>query len=284
MNGIDITSIIGANFPYKVYVCNALGGQCVEVAIINANVAPPVIISPLPSIFNNIPQIGIKIISESEGCMVFKTITCESIIVTLTPTPTMTHTPTPTGIMLNNYLVTRCVGYGVEIISAPSLSGYYLGNDGNCWYPLSHSSDPPTISYVNTYNNCLECLGITQTPTPTPTITPTETLTPTPTPSITTTPTPTTTITPTITTTPTPTTTITPTITTTPTPTITTTPTPTITTTITPSITPTNTPTNTETPTPTPTQTPTPTDTGNYLLQANGFFVLQADGSKIIIT
>ena len=268
MNGIDITSIIGANFPYKVYVCNALGGQCVEVAIINANVAPPVIISPLPSIFNNIPQIGIKIISESEGCMVFKTITCESIIETLTPTPTMTHTPTPTGIMLNNYLVTRCVGYGVEIISAPSLSGYYLGNDGNCWYSLFLSSDPPTISYVNTYNNCLECLGITQTPTPTPTITPS--ITPT--------------ITPTITITPSNTVTPTPTITTTPTPTITTTPTPTITTTITPSITPTNTPTNTETPTPTPTQTPTPTDTGNYLLQANGFFVLQSDGSKIIIT
>ena len=79
MNGIDITSIIGANFPYKVYVCNALGGQCVEVAIINANVAPPVIISPLPSIFNNIPKIGIKIISESDGCIIFKTITCESI-------------------------------------------------------------------------------------------------------------------------------------------------------------------------------------------------------------
>ena len=79
MTGIDITSIIGANFPYKVYVCNALGGQCVEVAVINTNVAPPVIISPLPSIFDNIPKIGIKLISESDGCIIFKTITCESI-------------------------------------------------------------------------------------------------------------------------------------------------------------------------------------------------------------
>lgn len=79
MNGIDITSIIGSNFPYKVYICNSLGGQCVEVATINADVAPPIIISPLPTIFNNSPKIGIKIISQSDGCIVFKPITCESI-------------------------------------------------------------------------------------------------------------------------------------------------------------------------------------------------------------
>lgn len=79
MNGIDITSIIGANFPYKVYVCNVYGGQCVEVATIYSTVAPPVIISPLPPIFNNIPKIGIKIISQTDGCIIFKTITCDSI-------------------------------------------------------------------------------------------------------------------------------------------------------------------------------------------------------------
>lgn len=79
MNGLDITSIIGPNFPYIVYICNSLGGQCVEVATINANVAPPILISPLPSIFNNIPKIGIKIISQADGCIIFKTITCESI-------------------------------------------------------------------------------------------------------------------------------------------------------------------------------------------------------------
>jgi hypothetical protein len=79
MNGIDITSIIGIDFPYQVFVCNSYGGECVYVATINANVAPPVIISPLPTIFENIPKIGIMIISQSTGCMTFKSITCESI-------------------------------------------------------------------------------------------------------------------------------------------------------------------------------------------------------------
>ena len=49
------------------------------VLVVVASVRETVIISPLPSIFNNIPKIGIKIISESDGCIIFKTITCESI-------------------------------------------------------------------------------------------------------------------------------------------------------------------------------------------------------------
>jgi hypothetical protein len=196
------------------------GNNCILIATIGTTVPPSNTII-LPSQFNTAPAVGIKIMT-FDGCERFEIFNCS--VLPPTPTPTMTHTPTPTptptptGIMLNNYLVTQCGGIGVEIISAPSLSGYYLGNDGNCWQPLYLSSDPPTISYVNTYNNCLECLGITQTPTPTQTITPTISLTPTNT--ITPTQTPTQTITPTISLTPT--NTITPTLT----PTLTKTPTP----------------------------------------------------------
>lgn len=79
MTGIDITSIIGSDYPYEVYVCNSYGGDCVYVSTINVTVGPPVIISPLPIVFNNIPKIGIMIKSLSTGCMTFKSITCESI-------------------------------------------------------------------------------------------------------------------------------------------------------------------------------------------------------------
>ena len=95
------------------------------------------------------------------------------------------------------------------------------------------------------------------TPTPTPTITPTQTPTPTVTPTQTITPsvTPTNTVTPSITPSQTPTPSITPTIT----PTITLTPSITPTITFTPSSTPLPTPTPTGTPASTPTPTPTPT-------------------------
>jgi hypothetical protein len=120
-------------------------------------------------------------------------------------------------------------------------------------------------------------------PTPTPSITPTNTVTPsitptlTQTPTLTLTPTSSETPTPTVTSTQTPTPSITSTVTPTITPTVTSTVTPTVTSTVTPTETPTNTPTNTptvtstvtptitptssETPTPTVTQTPTETPT-----------------------
>lgn len=80
MNGVDITSIIGSNFPYEVYVCNVYGGQCTLVATINTVVGPPVVITPLPTLFNNIPEVGIKLVSLSDGCVVFKTFLCKSLI------------------------------------------------------------------------------------------------------------------------------------------------------------------------------------------------------------
>ena len=116
----------------------------------------------------------------------------------------------------------------------------------------------PTITPTNT-----PTITTTATPTLTPTMTPTSTNTPTP--SVTATPAPTSTPTPTVTDTPTqtPTPTVTETPTETPTPTVTDTPTqtPTNTPTVTPSITPTITPSITPTITQSPSQTPTPSFT-----------------------
>jgi hypothetical protein len=174
----------------------------------------------------------------------------------------------------------------------------YDALDGNVNTSISYPNqtlstlglNPGTYNYFGPGNYLqLNIIGpsptptITPTNTPTPTVTPTNTLTPTVTPTntptVTTTPTQTQTqtptvtvtqtVTPTVTTTPTPTETPTntPTVTQTVTPTVTTTPTPTETPTetpyptTTPTWTPTNTPTVTDTPTPTPTETPTNTPT-----------------------
>ena len=166
MTSIELTSITGSiTTPYQIFACDVYGNNCILIATIGTTVPPSNTII-LPSQFNTAPAVGIKIIT-FDGCERFEIFNCS--VLPPTSTPTMTHTPTPTptptGIMLNNYLVTQCGGIGVEVISVPSLSGYYLGSDGNCWQPLYLSLDPPTISYVNTYNNCLECLGITLTPT-----------------------------------------------------------------------------------------------------------------------
>ena len=114
------------------------------------------------------------------------------------------------------------------------------------------------------------------TPTPTPSITPTETPTPTVTETPTETPTPTVTETPTETPTPT----ITPTVTETPTETPTNTPTPSVT------ETPGASPTPTETITPTPTLTPTPTATPSifeiYILTQDGQEIITQDGNPLI--
>jgi hypothetical protein len=116
-------------------------------------------------------------------------------------------------------------------------------------------------SNVVLVNNGTFPFGPTPTPSVTPTNTPTISLTPTNTPTISVTPT----NTPTNTPTPSVTTTNTPTVTPTVTPSVTATNTPTVTPTVTPSVTATNTPTvtptTTNTPTVTPTITPTPTST-----------------------
>jgi hypothetical protein len=188
---------------------------------------------------------------------------------TKTTTPTKTNTPTPSP--TRDY--TGCQYYQLENDSIDGNVIYsYIDCSGNLITGNILPPNPNILlcarknSVVRTGGvNSLIINDLGMCPTPTPTVTPTQTKTPTPT--VTSTNTPTVTITPTntgtVTQTPTPTNTETPTQTPTPTNTETPTQTPTPTNTETPTQTPTNTETPTQTPTntETPTQTPTPTNT-----------------------
>jgi hypothetical protein len=188
---------------------------------------------------------------------------------TKTTTPTKTNTPTPSP--TKDY--TGCQYYQLE---NDSIDGNVIYSYINCSGNLITGNilpPNPNILLCARKNSVVRTGGVNSLiindlgmcPTPTPTVTPTQTKTPTPT--VTSTNTPTVTITPTntgtVTQTPTPTNTETPTQTPTPTNTETPTQTPTPTNTETPTQTPTNTETPTQTPTntETPTQTPTPTNT-----------------------
>lgn len=180
---LQIDSIAGATLPYIIYACDVYGNQCAVLSYINYPI-PPSITLNIPSQFNNVPAIGIKVI-DANGCEVFETIYCSVLTPTptptstltatptatstLTPTPTptptfgvtLTPTPTPTptlsGVMLNNYLVTQCYGIGVEVIGLPSNSNSYKDTNGNCWIPLILTTDPPTLTYTNVYLTCDDC-------------------------------------------------------------------------------------------------------------------------------
>ena len=184
---------------------------------------------------------------------------------TKTTTPTKTNTPTPSP--TRDY--TGCQYYQLENDSIGGNVIYsYIDCSGNLITGNILPPNPNILlcarknSVVRTGGvNSLIINDLGMCPTPTPTVTPTQTKTPTPT--VTSTNTPTVTITPTNTETPTqtPTPTNTETPTQTPTPTNTETPTQTPTNTETPTQTPTNTETPTQTVTPTNTETPTPTNT-----------------------
>ena len=171
---IQLNSITGATPPYNLFICDVYGNQCAVLATINTPI-PPSITLNVPSQFNNVPAIGLKII-DYYGCEQFEIINCgvptqTPTMVTPTPTPTMvTPTPTPTSTLTPTPTPTNTL--------TPTLT------------PTSTLTPTPTP---------------TSTLTPIPTATPTSTLTPTPTPTntLTPTPTPTSTLTPTPTPTPT---------------------------------------------------------------------------------
>ena len=91
---LQIDSITGATLPYVIYVCDVYGNQCAVLTNINTPI-PPSITLNIPSQFNNVPAIGIKVI-DANGCEVFETIYCSGPIPTPTETPTPTLTPTLT--------------------------------------------------------------------------------------------------------------------------------------------------------------------------------------------
>jgi len=91
---LQIDSITGATLPYFIYVCDVYGNQCAVLTYVNTPI-PPSITLNIPSQFNNVPEIGIKII-DINGCEVFQTIYCFGTNPTPTPTSGITLTPTPT--------------------------------------------------------------------------------------------------------------------------------------------------------------------------------------------
>jgi len=120
---LQIDSITGATLPYVIYICDVYGNQCVVLATINTPI-PPSITLNIPSQFNNVPAIGIKII-DANGCEVFETTYCFEPTPTPTPTPTSTPnptptpTPTPTPIPLSAFTITL-----LEVGSDVVMSGY----------------------------------------------------------------------------------------------------------------------------------------------------------------
>lgn len=106
---LQIDSITGATLPYVIYVCDVYGNQCAVLTNINTPI-PPSITLNIPSQFNNVPAIGIKII-DANGCEVFETTYCFD--------PTPTPTPTPTPIPLSAFTITL-----LEVGSDVVMSGY----------------------------------------------------------------------------------------------------------------------------------------------------------------
>jgi hypothetical protein len=71
---IQLNSITGATPPYDLYLCDVYGNQCAVLATINTPI-PPSITLNVPSQFNNVPAIGLKII-DVNGCEQFGIINC----------------------------------------------------------------------------------------------------------------------------------------------------------------------------------------------------------------
>lgn len=95
MNSVTINTI-SLNPDYQIYICDVYGNNCVFVALIPLNV-PPSITLTLPTIYENAPSVGVKIINNGD-CEKFEVLLCDSLIPTptITSTPTITPTPTPT--------------------------------------------------------------------------------------------------------------------------------------------------------------------------------------------
>jgi hypothetical protein len=74
---LQIDGITGGTSPYNLYACDAYGNQCAILATLTGPVPPPStgITLNIPSQFNNVPVIGIKIV-DSNGCEQFILINC----------------------------------------------------------------------------------------------------------------------------------------------------------------------------------------------------------------
>ena len=72
---LQINGITGGTSPYNLYACDAYGNQCVIFATLTTPIPSSGITLNIPSQFNNVPAIGIKII-DSNGCEQFILLNC----------------------------------------------------------------------------------------------------------------------------------------------------------------------------------------------------------------
>jgi len=73
MNSVDITNLVGSDFPYSGYVCTILNTNCVFVGIINTPI-PPTITFTLPSQYLYAPAVGFKLVNDE--CEKFEILYC----------------------------------------------------------------------------------------------------------------------------------------------------------------------------------------------------------------
>lgn len=74
MTAINIQSITGINFPYTIYACDVYGSQCILIATLVTSVPPEKIII-LPSQFDSVAAVGIKVI-DGNNCERFEVVYC----------------------------------------------------------------------------------------------------------------------------------------------------------------------------------------------------------------
>jgi len=148
MNSVTINTI-SLNPYYIIYVCDIYGNNCVFNSIIPQTVPPSITIG-LPSQFQNVSAVGIKIVN-GENCEKFEVVLCNNLL----PSPTITPTPTLTPTQTQTQTPTET--------PASSLTPT----------PSETTTPTPTPTLTQTPASSL-------TPTPTITLTPTNTLTPTP--------------------------------------------------------------------------------------------------------
>ena len=230
MSRIIFTSLSGVT-PLNIYISDVLGGHETYLGEITTLPLVSDVFFDLPEIFNSSPQVTI-IIQDSDGCRTTKKLNCyidcdiiyditDVTLITPTPTPTPSSTPgyIPAPVTNNTITLTSVTGLLPLSVYISDINGNYNTYVGvitnSTVLPISFDipsrfeGSTQVILTINDANSCsyfkiIDC-GVTNSPTPTntvtPTLTPTNTVTPSITPTNQTSPTltPTNTVTPSIT-------------------------------------------------------------------------------------
>ena len=165
-SAIKISDLVGTP-PFQVYSCDYALNNCQLVATLD-NPVPAINEIILPNLFNNSPNIIVKIIS-FDGCETFKYLNCETFPApTPTPSPTPNQTPTNTNTPTQTPTTTQT--------PTNSQTPTNTNTPTNTSTPTNTTTQTPTNTPTNTTTQTpTNTATRTQTPTKTPTQTPTST-------------------------------------------------------------------------------------------------------------